>query len=196
MTTYNVALFHHGIKGQRWGVRRFQNKDGSLTDAGRKRYQDPYVESTREVVDSIAASLPRNQQKALGIKKGMTYHESMAAQGTNIVKRFMLTKGNEPVAFLDYTNTDRSKQSVKDRLTDRQLKFYDKQGRSVGQNLANKGGLEAASVRDIGKERVILIKSGVEWLQNHPEAYDFEDYKRKRLAKGNIDNLHKLATDS
>jgi hypothetical protein len=29
---------HHGIKGQKWGVRRFQNKDGSLTPAGKKRY--------------------------------------------------------------------------------------------------------------------------------------------------------------
>lgn len=32
-------LYHHGIKGQRWGVRRFQNKDGSYTAAGKKRYQ-------------------------------------------------------------------------------------------------------------------------------------------------------------
>ena len=31
-------LVHHGIKGQRWGVRRFQNEDGSLTPLGRKRY--------------------------------------------------------------------------------------------------------------------------------------------------------------
>lgn len=31
-------LRHHGIKGQKWGVRRFQNKDGSLTPAGKKRY--------------------------------------------------------------------------------------------------------------------------------------------------------------
>lgn len=30
-------IYHHGVKGQRWGVRRYQNADGSLTPAGRKR---------------------------------------------------------------------------------------------------------------------------------------------------------------
>jgi hypothetical protein len=43
MNPYNkpspqAYLVHHGIKGQKWGVRRFQNEDGSLTAAGRKRY--------------------------------------------------------------------------------------------------------------------------------------------------------------
>lgn len=33
-------LYHWGIKGMKWGIRRFQNKDGSLTPAGRKRYGD------------------------------------------------------------------------------------------------------------------------------------------------------------
>lgn len=37
----NGELYHWGIKGMKWGVRRFQNKDGSLTPAGRKRYDDP-----------------------------------------------------------------------------------------------------------------------------------------------------------
>lgn len=32
------CLIHHGIKGQKWGVRRFQNEDGSLTEDGRRRY--------------------------------------------------------------------------------------------------------------------------------------------------------------
>lgn len=33
----SVCLRHHGIKGMRWGIRRFQNKDGSLTPLGKKR---------------------------------------------------------------------------------------------------------------------------------------------------------------
>lgn len=31
-------LAHHGIKGQRWGIRRYQNEDGSLTELGKKHY--------------------------------------------------------------------------------------------------------------------------------------------------------------
>lgn len=31
-------LYHHGILGQKWGIRRYENKDGTLTEAGKKRY--------------------------------------------------------------------------------------------------------------------------------------------------------------
>ena len=34
----STFLSHHGIKGQQWGVRRFQNEDGTLTEEGRRRY--------------------------------------------------------------------------------------------------------------------------------------------------------------
>ena len=53
-------LRHQGIKGQKWGVRRFQNKDGSLTPNGKKRYgADDYkntldkVNSAGKIVDEV-----------------------------------------------------------------------------------------------------------------------------------------------
>lgn len=35
---YSSSLYHHGIKGQKWGIRRYQNEDGTLTNAGKARY--------------------------------------------------------------------------------------------------------------------------------------------------------------
>lgn len=43
----NDYLIHYGIAGMKWGVRRYQNSDGTLTEAGKKRYND-----TRSAVTS------------------------------------------------------------------------------------------------------------------------------------------------
>lgn len=42
-------ICHHGIKGQKWGVRRYQNPDGSLTDQGRKRYNKTYEDTYKKL---------------------------------------------------------------------------------------------------------------------------------------------------
>jgi hypothetical protein len=49
-------LRHHGIKGQKWGVRRYQNKDGSLTCAGKKRYNDDEYDEERERLEQEVAA--------------------------------------------------------------------------------------------------------------------------------------------
>ena len=41
-------LMHFGVKGQKWGVRRYQNKDGSLTPAGKKHYSKQAKKDAKE----------------------------------------------------------------------------------------------------------------------------------------------------
>ena len=56
MEAWRSELYHHGIRGQRWGIRRFQNEDGSLTAEGKKRKQ------TYDEVNSFAESRRKYNQ--------------------------------------------------------------------------------------------------------------------------------------
>ena len=78
-------LQHFGIKGMKWGVRRYQNKDGSLTPAGKKRYDESDEEREKKekskktkakvataavATAAVATTAAMNKDK---IKKGMEF---------------------------------------------------------------------------------------------------------------------------
>lgn len=67
----DAYLMHHGILGQKWGVRRYQNEDGSYTTAGRKRlHVNQYRLKRNDPVNKAAQMIQK--QTAKGVAVGST----------------------------------------------------------------------------------------------------------------------------
>lgn len=65
-------LIHYGIPGQRWGVRRFQNEDGTLTPAGKERYSDGFIplpSPDRSAANTSRYTTEYQQSKANTVKR-------------------------------------------------------------------------------------------------------------------------------
>lgn len=77
MYAYESELYHHGIKGMKWGVRRYQNDDGTLTGAGKKRYADDNGETGEGKQNLIQKHKSRLVQKY--IEKGYSQHAAEVA---------------------------------------------------------------------------------------------------------------------
>ena len=72
-------LYHHGVKGMKWGVRRYQNKDGSLTPAGKKHQASQERKDQRKQVRSDIKAL-RNKKSVVnynheGVVTGARLHD-------------------------------------------------------------------------------------------------------------------------
>ena len=96
-------LYHHGVKGQKWGVRRYQNPDGSLTAAGKKRHNSDNVnkmsnEELRQKVNRM-----NNEQRYIELTKSSSSSVSKVADdverasktGGDINKVYKSIKGDK-----------------------------------------------------------------------------------------------------
>ena len=87
----DLYLAHHGIKGQKWGVRRYQNEDGSLTEDGKSRYSKERPTTWKGPDNARYNRLNRKADKGLRLRaKGQTisdnwYKADIARKGVGLV---------------------------------------------------------------------------------------------------------------
>ena len=86
METYRDILEHHGIKGMKWGIRRYRNEDGSLTSEGKKRYSEDYNRSY-DLKKKNVKSLSNEELKFLVERKEL--EQKYLDKGNNEAKKII-----------------------------------------------------------------------------------------------------------
>lgn len=91
MEQYNNYLAHHGIKGQKWGIRRFQNPDGTRTPLGKKRERNNQVDHDKLIKSTNAKELYKNRgqlsDKELQDRLNRLRNEDALAQMAGVKKK-------------------------------------------------------------------------------------------------------------
>lgn len=162
-------LAHHGIKGQKWGVRRFRNNDGSLTAAGKQRYNDGETSEQRGFNKKKAAKVALGVAAAAGI--GYALANPKSRQIINDYRKKSLSSIAK-VAFDDNTKEflARNGKKLVGTVTEKSKTVGTFAAKKVGERFKNLGNTMADAAIDAA-----LASAGAMALSKVTEAFKSND---------------------
>lgn len=158
-------LYHFGVKGMKWGVRRYQNENGSLTPAGKKRYYDTPELNTlrdkRDVAREQYKSSKKNLEKASNQYSYMPTNKKWK-EYEQVNKQFLADRAVYRKAKLDYT-TDKEVARLREKDIDiknkskHRLKLED-QYKKLGMSDEQ---AQAAANKQIRTEKILAASAAI-----------------------------------
>lgn len=126
----NNELYHWGIKGMKWGRRRYQNTDGSLTAAGRKRYdydahEDYQRAHSNKSVKQMSDKELRDVNNRLQMERNHAALTKKASIGKKALNAFIATAGTIVAVETAYKTYKRVGDGALDKIGDFVLKGID-----------------------------------------------------------------------
>ena len=185
-------LEHHGIRGQRWGVRRFQNRDGSLTNAGRKRLGYATKGVTQTVGKAFKAGVKAGGNAVKAVK---AHHEKKEVEKLQKKKEKASKTRLGVMANKDlFTNEEIRKLNDRFKLED-EMKLATLQkgveiAKAVG-TIAQNVGTVAKTYEDVTGQSLSPIKRKA---AEEKARQDKEDRER-RIAREDADEARKAAKE-
>lgn len=173
------VLYHHGIKGQKWGVRRYQNQDGSLTEAGKKR-----IASNREATIAKGTILYRiSSNSKSDISSDKMYLSTTKESADFYVDAIGGGKLYRSGKIFVHEYISKTDLKLPDRKTMEKIEltmFDDKQAREeVITSLMKKGGTREKATRDAAVYSA--GKAFMEKMSGIGTALAIPSYERRRV---------------